>query len=109
MPTLTILSTAYNLLGDGQGREWNTNVEYTRALVDLIADTVGIPAEIVDPGGTERTAFVFGMIHAAHLLARQPASSDLQPCVCGDPTCSCDCVPGHYPCEHGSMGEGCGS
>jgi hypothetical protein len=29
-------------------------------------------------------------------------------CTCGDPECNCYCVPGEYPCEHGSMGEGCG-
>jgi hypothetical protein len=29
-------------------------------------------------------------------------------CDCGDPHCTCECIPGNYPCEHGSMGEGCG-
>lgn len=28
-------------------------------------------------------------------------------CACGDPTCGCDCVPGNYPCEHGTAGDGC--
>jgi hypothetical protein len=34
---------------------------------------------------------------------RKPAT-----CGCGDPACWCGCVPGNYPCEHGSLGAGCG-
>src|SRR5262245_52632588 len=30
-------------------------------------------------------------------------------CQCGDATCTCDCIPGNYPCEHGTAGAGCGS
>lgn len=29
-------------------------------------------------------------------------------CVCGDPACTCGCIPGDYPCEHGTAGDGCG-
>ena len=28
-------------------------------------------------------------------------------CDCGDDDCGCTCIPGNYPCEHGSAGEGC--
>ena len=28
-------------------------------------------------------------------------------CTCGDATCNCYCIPGEYPCEDGSAGEGC--
>jgi len=30
-------------------------------------------------------------------------------CGCADATCGCDCIPGNYPCEHGTAGAGCGS
>jgi hypothetical protein len=33
---------------------------------------------------------------------------DASTCDCGDPACGCGCIPGNYPCEHGSVGAGCG-
>jgi len=55
-------------------------------------------------------------LRAGHLLtevAQVEARPTLKPvgpiCRCGDPRCDCGCLPGNYPCEHGSMGEGCGS
>jgi len=30
-------------------------------------------------------------------------------CECGDSDCTCECIPLNVPCEHGSMGDGCGA
>lgn len=43
-----ILRTAYNLLGDGQGNEWEGNPEYTRAVFEMVADTVGLGLNVSD-------------------------------------------------------------
>ena len=45
----------------------------------------------------------------AAAMLRHPAGKGRVICDCGDPTCGCGCIPGNYPCEHGSMGEGCGA
>ena len=70
----SILVAAYDLLGDGQGAEWDVNPEYTRAVIELVADTVGLPEEI-DPGSTRREPFVLGMIYAANLLRREAVTA----------------------------------
>jgi len=44
-----------------------------------------------------------------HMVHHWAISQDADHCDCGDPACRCDCIPGRYPCEHGSMGEGCGA
>jgi len=64
-----VLTAAYDVLGDGQGSEWHDNTEYTRGVADLIIEVVGLPEQIVDPGGEGRLPFVLGMIHTAHLLS----------------------------------------
>lgn len=64
----TILLAAYGLLGDGGGREWGDNPEYTRAICELIGDTVGVPEELVDRGTETFEPFIFGMLYAAHIL-----------------------------------------
>lgn len=68
-----ILLAAYDLLGDGQGDEWDVNPEYTRAIIELVADTVGLP-EHIDQGSTQREPFVLGMIYAANLLRQEVIS-----------------------------------
>jgi len=62
-----VLVTAYGLLGDGAGGEWLENREYTRAIVDLIADLVPVDPEILDKGGDDKTPFILGMILGAQL------------------------------------------
>lgn len=37
-----VLTRAYNLLGDGQGGEWDLNPEYTRAIAELTRDVLGL-------------------------------------------------------------------
>jgi len=64
----SVLRTAYNMLGDGQGGEWHENTEYTRAVIEFVMETVGLDPEIVDPGSPDRDAFVLGMIYAANRL-----------------------------------------
>lgn len=63
-----LLNIAYGMLGDGQGGEWHNNPEYTRGVADFIVEAVGLPDQIIDPGGEGRLPFVLGMIHTAHLL-----------------------------------------
>ena len=50
--------------------------------------------------------------HPLTEVAQVEARPTLNPvgpiCRCGDPRCDCGCLPGGYPCEHGSVGEGCG-
>jgi hypothetical protein len=40
-------------------------------------------------------------------LAPHPLARVHPICVCGDLRCDCACIPGGYPCEHGTLGEGC--
>jgi len=70
----SILVAAYDLLGDGQGAEWGVNPEYTRAVIELVAETVGLSEEI-DQGSTQREPFVLGMIYAANLLRREAVTA----------------------------------
>lgn len=61
-----------------------------------------------------------GIIRAAAALNQVPpygvdltrpaltSVTEVAVCQCGDPRCECDCI-GNYPCEHGSLGAGCGS
>lgn len=37
-----LFRAAYLLLGDGQGGEWDDNAEYTRGIIELLADTCGV-------------------------------------------------------------------
>ena len=41
-PKKRVLRTAYSLLGDGQGREWGLNPEYTRATVEMVRDLLAL-------------------------------------------------------------------
>lgn len=59
-----MLRTAYSLLGDGNGNEWDENEEYTRAITELVRDTLGLP-EFIDAGSDEARAFVLGMIYGS--------------------------------------------
>lgn len=62
-----LLLNAYGLLGDGGGGEWLDNEQYTRGIVELLRDTIGLPDDI-DWDGDDLLCFVLGMVHAAHLL-----------------------------------------
>lgn len=37
-----VLHTAYGLLGDGLGGEWDLNAEYTRGVVEMVGDLLGM-------------------------------------------------------------------
>jgi hypothetical protein len=39
--THTLFTTAFNLLGDGEGGEWDNNPEYSRAIFELVGNIVG--------------------------------------------------------------------
>jgi hypothetical protein len=65
--TNTILRTANDMLGDGQGKEWGDNPEYTRAVIEFVSELIPVPAEILDKGGDDRNPFILGMIFAANL------------------------------------------
>lgn len=65
IPVNTILTTAYGLLGDGQGQEWDLNPEYTRAITELVSDLVGValdPTGMFDRGGDGWRPFVLEAI-----------------------------------------------
>ena len=36
-----LVENAYNLLGDGDGGDWDVNAEYTRGIANLLGDSLG--------------------------------------------------------------------
>ena len=72
----SILLTAHDSLGDGQGAEWYDNPEYTRAVIEFVSNTVAVPEDILDKGGDDRDPFILGMIYAASLIRNERYAAD---------------------------------
>ena len=62
-----VAATAYSLLGDGQGNEWQDNVEYTRAVCEMAFSLSGMTAADIDPGSSGFIPFMLGHIRAVAL------------------------------------------